>query len=131
MPRQPCFTAATVSPGFTSRLRWMLRSLGLLVPCTANRHAFRLSFSFGPSPMLRLLRPLLTSRPVSPRRPFSRKARSPQVRTRSFPARPPDLRRLIFGHESFADLCLLALIGTALYPVLVHRPAVSLHASFP
>ena len=82
------------------------------------------------APCWRLLRPLLTSRPVSPRRPFNRKARSPQVRTRSFPARPPDLRRLIFGHESFAVLCLLALIGTAWYPVFVHRPTVSLHASF-
>jgi hypothetical protein len=33
-------------------------------------------------------------------------------------------RRLIFDHESFAETCPLALISTALYPVLVHRPAV-------
>ena len=39
---------------------------------------------------------------------------------------PPPL-----GHESFAVSCPLALVGTAFYPVLVHRPAVSLHASSP
>ena len=77
-----------------------------------------------------LLRSLLTSRSVSPRRPFSRKARSPQVRTQSFPARPPDLRRLELDHESFAVTCPLALPGVASYPVSVRRPAASLHASF-
>ena len=53
--------------------------------------------SFGPSPLLRLIRPLLTSRPddlLDHRHPFRRKARSPQVRTSAFAARPPDLRRL-------------------------------------
>ena len=78
-----------------------------------------------------LLWPLLTSRSVPPRRPFSHKARSPRVRTHSFTARPPDLRRLTFDHKSFAEFGPLALIGTALYPVLVHRPAASLHASSP
>ena len=43
---------------------------------------------------MRLLRPLLTSRSGSHRRPFRHEARSPQVRTHSFPAQPPDLRRL-------------------------------------
>ena len=79
----------------------------------------------------RLLRPLLTSRSASRRRAFTHKARSPRVRTHSFTARPPDLRRLILDHKSFATSGPLALIGTALYPVLVHRPAVSIHASSP
>ena len=79
----------------------------------------------------RLLRPLLTSRSVSPRRPFSRKTRSPRVRTHAFTARPPDLRRLILDHESFAIARPLALIGTASYPVLVHRSAASIPASSP
>jgi len=79
----------------------------------------------------RLLRPLLTSRSGSHRRPFRHKARSPQVRTQSFPAQPPDLRSLILDHKSFAIFCSLALIGFALYPVLVHRLAVSIHASSP
>src|SRR5439155_22856796 len=65
------------------------------------------------------------------RRPFGHEARSPQVRTRSFTAPPPDLRRLTLGHKSFAVHCLLALISVASYPILVHRLAVSLHASFP
>jgi len=34
-------------------------------------------------------------------------------------------------HESFALHCTLALVGSAFYPVLVHRLAASLHASFP
>ena len=80
---------------------------------------------------LRLLWPLLTSCSGFHRRPFRHKARSPQVRTRSFTAQPPDLRRLILDHNSFAVSCLLALIGTASYPVLVHRLTVSLLASFP
>ena len=45
-----------------------------------------------PSPGMRLLRPLLTSRSGLHRRPFRHEARSPQVRTHSFPAQPPDLR---------------------------------------
>src|SRR5512140_1699134 len=39
---------------------------------------------------------------------------------------PPNL-----GHKSFAAIGPLALFGTAFYPVLVHRPAVSIHASSP
>ena len=54
-----------------------------------------------------------------------------EVRRPPFAARPPDLRRLILDHESFAVVCQLALIGTASNPVSVRRPAVSLRASFP
>lgn len=50
---------------------------------------------------------------------------------RTFTAQPPDLRRLSLDHESFAVRCPLALLGTASYPVLVHRLAASLHASSP
>lgn len=99
--------------------------------CSLHRHGVKHSFSFGPSPGLRLLRPLLTSRSGLRRRPFRRKTRSPQVRTQSFPAQPPDLRRLILDHKSFTVHCPLALIGVAFYPVLVHRLAVSLHVSSP
>ena len=70
----------------------------------------------------RLLRPLLTSRCASSgRRPFRREARSPQVRTRSFTTQSPHLRRLTFGHKSFAECCLLALVGVASYAVRVPR----------
>ncbi len=65
---------------------------GPLMRCLSESHSAWLSFSFGPSPVTRLLRPLLTSR-VRPfdRCPFGHKARSPQVRTRSFTTQPPDL----------------------------------------
>ncbi len=38
---------------------------------------------------------------------------------------------LRLDHESFAESCPLALLSIAFYPVLVHRLAVSLHASSP
>ena len=60
---------------------------------TSHRHAFKRFYSFGPSPGMRLLWPLLTSRSGLHRRPFGHRARSPQVRTHSFTAQPPDLRR--------------------------------------
>jgi hypothetical protein len=63
--------------------------------------------------------------------PFGHKARYPQVRTQSFPAQPPDLRRLNLDHKGFAVSGLLALFGTAFYPVLVHRLTGSLRASSP
>ncbi len=47
------------------------------------------------------------------RRPFRREASSPQVRTRSFTAQPPDLRDRSLTTKSFAAMCLLALIGRA------------------
>ena len=75
-------------------------------------------------PCLRLLRPLLTSRSSLHRRPFRHEARSPQVRTHSFTAQPPDLRHLSLDHESFAVYGPLALLGNAFYPVLVHRLAI-------
>ena len=90
------------------------------------------SYSFGPSLHAGSYYGLcLLLAPAYHRRPFRHKARSPQVRTRSFTAQPPDLRRLSLDHESFAVIGLLALLGTASYPVLVHRLTASLHASSP
>ena len=83
------------------------------------------------APYRQLLRPLLTPRSVSPRRPFGHEARAPQVRTRSRPAPPPDLPRLSLDHYRFAVHCPLALLGIASDPVRVPRRAVSLRASFP
>src|SRR5664279_4250877 len=105
-----------------------------------------LSFSFGPSHRQRLPASVISlprlrlryydlccllAPSLSRRRPFRRKARSPQVRTSSFPARPPDLRNLSFDHRGFVATGPLAPLGAASYPVLVHRPAVSLPASSP
>jgi hypothetical protein len=105
-----------------------------------------LSFSFGPShrqrlpvsvispPRLRLRYYdlcCLLAPPLARRRPFRHKARSPQVRKSSFPARPPDLRSQSFDHRGFSATGPFAPLGAASYPVFVHRPAVSLPASSP
>jgi len=91
------------------------------------------SLSFGPSPVVirGLLRPRLTSRPGSTPSPF-------QAQGEISPGKNAFLHRATagftpppLGHKSFADCCPLALVGTASYPVLVHRPAVSLLASSP
>jgi hypothetical protein len=48
----------------------------------------------------------------------------------TFPARPPDLRRLTLGHLGLAVRSPLAPVGVASYPFPVRRPAGSFHASF-
>ena len=63
--------------------------------------------------------------------PFRHKASSPQVRTLSFLAQPPDLRRLSVDHRSFAVIGPLAPLGAASDLVLVHRLAILLPASSP
>lgn len=65
-------------------------------------------------------RALLTSRSVLRRRPFRHEARSHQVRTRSFPAQPQDLRDFDLT-TGFAVMSLLALLHRASYPILVDR----------
>ena len=94
MSRQRGFVAHGAAGGFTAHSRHAPRLPRLLMQCTAKRHVSLPSFSFDPSPRLsslvacsgyyglcRLLAP------VCHRRPFRHKARSPQVRTRSFTAR--------------------------------------------
>ena len=142
MRRQLGFITLSLRRGFTAPFfRTPLpafRRSGLLMHCLAKPHVASLSFSFGPSPCLLAFKraPATTTsadfslQPFG-RHPFRHEARSPQVRTQSFPAQPPDLRRLTLDHKSFAVTRLLALVGFALYPILVHRLAVSLHASSP
>jgi hypothetical protein len=98
---------------------------------THSRLALRRSLFSRSGFGLALLRPLLTSRSSRNCWAFTHKARSPRVRTHSFAAQPPDLRRQSLDHESFAVSRPLALPGNAFYPVLVHRLAASLHASSP
>gem|GEM_PF-3314442 len=147
-PTRPIwFFAVTGTSGFTCctfhdepRIRASEAYPSRMVRQTYPSAPLALRRRFRPSrPSPRLLWPLLTSHSGLHRRPFRTRhpkgcrheARSPQVRTHSFPAQPPDLHRLILDHKSFAVSCPLALIGTAFYPVLVHRLAVSLHASSP
>ncbi|AHZ73363.1 hypothetical protein OU5_P0111 (plasmid) [Pseudomonas mandelii JR-1] len=63
--------------------------------------------------------------------PFQARGEISPGKNASFPAHTPDLRSLIFYHKSFAVYGPLALIGFALYPVLVHRLAFLIHASSP
>ena len=93
-----------------------------------KQHSLRFSYSFSPSLRFHeLLWPLLTSRSILLRCPFRHKSRSPQIRTQSIPAQPPDLRCLNLDHKSFAVICQLTLLGIASYPVFVHWLTVSLH----
>ena len=78
-----------------------------------------------------LLRPLLTSRSGSPPSPFQAQGeispgKNALLRCTTAGSTPPRL-----DHESFAVHRPLALLGSAFYPVLVHRLAASLHASSP
>ena len=109
------------------------RQCGHLMPFPTHRLPKNHSFSFGPSPTpaSKLLRPWLTSRSGSTPLPFQAQGEiSPgknallHCTTAGFT--PPPL-----GHKSFAASCPLALVGTAFYPVLVHRPADSIHAFSP
>src|ERR1700733_3531625 len=75
--------------------------------------------------------PRLTSRSGSTPLPF-------QVSSEISPGKNALLRRATagftppsLGHKSFAEFRPLALVGSASYPVLVHRPASSTHASSP
>src|SRR3954447_9690651 len=56
--------------------------------------------------------------------------RSPEVKPTAFTARPPDLPPRSLMVVDFAITCSLVQPGRPRYPVLVHRAAVLLHASF-
>ena len=123
--RRPGFAASLALGGFTPRLQRELQLPGLLAPGPSETHGWCAlpsvrPFAAAPS----LLRPLLTARSASRRCPFGHEASAPQVRTRSFPAPSPHLRRLGLDHKSFAIACSLALPGTASYAVRVPRRAV-------
>ena len=56
--------------------------------------------------------------------------RPPEVRSTAFTARPPDLPPRPLMAVDFAIICSLVRPGRPRYPVLVHRAAALLHASF-
>ena len=131
MPRRFGFIAHGFGRGFTApcrrALRRTLRPSRLLMQYLIKRHVSSPSFSFGPSSCL-LAEPAPTTTTFADFwlhllgcRAFTHKARSPQVRTRSFTAQPPHLRRLAFGHKSFAVDSLLALAGVASNTIRVPR----------
>ncbi|MGX1350598.1 hypothetical protein AB7M49_004174 [Bradyrhizobium elkanii] len=83
----------------------------------------------------RLLRRLLISpsrsRILRPLSLISRtRQRSPEVSSTAFPASPPNLPPRPLITMDFAISCLLVRSGRPRYPVLIHRAAGLLHASF-
>ena len=78
-----------------------------------------------------LLRPLLTSHSGSSPSPFQAQSEISPGKNALFHCTTAGFTPPPFGHKSFAVACPLALVGTAFDPVLVHRPAASLHASSP
>jgi hypothetical protein len=132
MQRTSSFVADGITPGFTVRYAHPPKSPQHLTHGLAALHVLRLSLSFGPSRspsglvglVLPLLRPLLTSRSGTSRRPFRHKARSPQVRVAHLHRTTAASTPLRLGHKSFVVLCPLALLGNAFYAVLVHRLAI-------
>src|SRR5712691_9636832 len=101
------------------------------MPCAAYDLRFDSPSRSVLRPKPRLLRPLLTSRRRLAPPPFQTQGEISPGKSTILPRTtagftPPDL-----SHKSFAVNCLLALVGVASYPILVHRRTVSLHASFP
>src|SRR5262245_28708803 len=93
--------------------------------------------SFGPSAArCRLLCPLLTSAARSDRLAATsvpnprQQRRPPEVRPTAFTARPPDLPPRSLMTVDFAIIGSLVRPGRPRYPVLIHRAAALLHASF-
>ena len=82
-------------------------------------------------PSHRLLRPRLTSRSGSTPSPFRAQDEISPGKNALLHCTTAGSTPLPLDHESFAVSCPLALVGNAFYPVLVHRPAASLHASSP
>ena len=83
------------------------------------------------APYRQLLWPLLTSRSVSPRRPFRHKARSPQVRTHSFSAQPPDLRHFALITRASRSWARSPCSAAPSIRFLFIGSQITLHASFP
>jgi hypothetical protein len=82
-------------------------------------------------PSHRLLRPRLTSRSGSTPLPFQAQGEISPGKNALLHCTTAGSTPLPLDHESFAVIGPLALVGNAFYPVLVHRPAASLHASSP
>jgi hypothetical protein len=82
-------------------------------------------------PSHRLLRPRLTSRSGSTPLPFQAQGEISPGKNALLHCTAAGSTPLPLDHESFAVSGPLALVSTAFYPVLVHQPAASLHASSP
>jgi hypothetical protein len=82
-------------------------------------HGFTLGYAHPPGSLRREPSPFQARGEISP-------AKNALLHCATAGSAPPRL-----DHENFAVSCPLALLGSAFYPVLVHRLAASLHASSP
>ena len=135
MPRATSFIAARATRGFTASYPGPPCLRRHLMRCSPHRHGLEHSLSFGPSPAGRLrslpIRPRLTSRSGSTPSPFQAQGEISPGKNALLHCTAAGSTPLPIDHESFAVSGPLALVGNAFYPVLVHRPAASLHASSP
>src|SRR5690606_37288626 len=90
---------------------------------TPSRSVLRRLVPTSPVPLLRLLRPRLTSRPGSTPLPFQDRGEISPGKNALLHCTTAGFTPLRLDHESFAVLRPLALLGNAFYPVLVHRLA--------
>jgi len=107
------------------------RVAGSRSPCPSVLPSFRPSAKLVPpttpsADFCAAIRPLCSD--LSPESGTQR--RSPEVRPTAFAARPPDLPPRPLMTLDFAIRCSLVRPGRPHYPVLVHRTAALLHASF-
>ena len=127
------FVADQIGSGFTLPDAGPPRLRGHLTQClphrqwpkTSPRSALRSRFRRS------LLWPLLTSRSGLSPLAFQPRGEISPGKNAFLPCTTAGFTPPPLGHKSFADHCPLALVGSASYPVLVHRPAASIHASSP
>jgi len=127
------FVASRIRQGFTLAVPGPPRSRGLLTHGRPHRHGVGYSSSFGPSftgNTRSLLGPRLTSRSGSTPSPFQAQGEISPGKNALLHCTTAGFTPLPLGHESFAVIGPLALVGSASSPVLVHRYAVAIHASF-
>jgi hypothetical protein len=138
MPRAARFVAARGPRGFTASLLEPPCLRRRLTRCLPPRHGVGTLPLVRPfaswsalQPSHRLLRPRLPSRSGSTPSPFRTQGEISPGKDALLHCTAAGSTPLPLDHESFAVSGPLALVGNAFYPVLVHRPAASLHASSP
>jgi hypothetical protein len=136
-PRHEAGGALHRRPGQKRLHRSLLRKALLAQASDALRPASSRSANAPPRSVLRsrprrsLLRPRLTSRAGSTPSPFQAQGEISLGKNALLHRTTAGSTPLPIGHKSFAVHCPLALVGRAFYPVLVHQPGASLHASSP
>src|SRR5437588_5445895 len=116
--------ASTICSWFFCRLSFIESCVLLAAPyCLGLRPCGLLGPLLTPAPTLRMNRSILSHHAVTC-------GGSPEVNSTAFDAQPPDLPPVCLVDAGFAVLCQFAPHRRPLHPVLVHRLAPLIHASF-